>query len=426
MNRLLSALARVALVIPLLACGATPRVPAAARAQELPWIRDDAPRALAEAKRSGKPLFVEFGAAWCKACVSMGEYAFQDPALIEELGERAVWLSVDIENPANAPFVEAHRHKNYPTFTVLGSGAEQSWTGYFQAEEFISVFRVALLGDAEALHQQELRYAQNYRSCAEIGAAPVEDALVALARATTAATCQHTLWWKGEVPNTTDTHERLQAALARALQEGGSPSLAGRGDAPFFIHAAYEALFLDADGPSKAAVGAAWRQYAERLPVVARARAHRVSGDAAGAVQLLEEYTQVRRAPEQVRRAPEQVRRAPEQVRRAPEQVRRAREHSEEFEAFRELAEAYLELRHFDAEQAKRGLAASDRALALGRGPSLLPVYWTKAYLAHHAGDDALANRILDEARARASVLPLSRGGAELANRIGRLRDNGF
>ena len=149
-NRLLSALARVALVIPLLACGATPRVPAAARTQELPWIRDDAPRALAEAKRSGKPLFVEFGAAWCKACVSMGEYAFQDPALIEELGERAVWLSIDVENPANAPFVEAHRHKNYPTFTVLGSGAEQSWTGYFQAEEFISVFRVALLGDAEA------------------------------------------------------------------------------------------------------------------------------------------------------------------------------------------------------------------------------------------------------------------------------------
>ncbi len=92
-----------------------------------------------------------------------------------------------------------------------------------------------------------------------------------------------------------------------------------------------------------------------------------------------------------------------------------------EFAVYQELAETYNALGRFDV-----ALLASDRALALGRGPALLPVYLTKAFLAHRAGDEPLANRTLDEGKAFALRLPLSRGGADVANRLARIRDYGF
>ena len=207
-----------ALFVPLAGCGTpSPQSPAgAAKAQELSWIRDDAPRAVAEAKASGKPLFVEFGAEWCKACVSMGNYAFKDPALVDALRDRAVWLSIDIENPANAAFVAAHRYKHYPTFTVLAGSTEQSWTGYFQADEFVSIFRVALLGDAGAIEQQELRYAEKYRPCADAATKPAADPWVDLAVTTTAAMCVQALLWKGlSTPDSAEVRKHLQAALVQ-------------------------------------------------------------------------------------------------------------------------------------------------------------------------------------------------------------------
>jgi hypothetical protein len=374
-----------ALLLPLAACGTpSPRSPAgAAKAQELPWIRDDAPRAVAEAKRSGKPLFVEFGADWCKACVSMGNYAFKDPMLVEALRDRAVWLSIDIENPANAAFVDAHRHKHYPTFTVLAENAELSWTGYFQADEFVTIFRVALLGDASAIQQQEFRFEEKFRPCADGATKASGDPWVDLAETTTAATCVQALLWKGlSTPDSAAVRRHLEAALDRALAAPAIP------DGPVFVHEAYEALFIASDGEMRGTVGAAWRQYAERLPVVARAHAYRVSGSAGVAAKLLEEH---------------------------------AKTNGEDFAAYQELAETYNALARFDA-----SLAASDRALALGRGPALLPVYLTKAFVAHRAGDEPLAERTLDEGKALALRLPLSRAGADVANRLARIRDNGF
>ncbi len=374
-----------ALFVPLAGCGTpSPQSPAgAAKAQELSWIRDDAPRAVAEANASGKPLFVEFGAEWCKACVSMGNYAFKDPALVDALRDRAVWLSIDIENPANAAFVAAHRHKHYPTFTVLAGSTEQSWTGYFQADEFVSIFRVALLGDAGAIEQQELRYEEKYRPCADAATKPAADPWVDLAVTTTAAMCVQALLWKGlSTPDSAEVRKHLQAALDRA---GAAPAIP---DGPVFVHEAYEALFVASDGEMRGTVGAAWRKYAERLPVVPRAHAYRVSGSAGVAAKLLEEYTKM---------------------------------NGGEFAVYQELAETYNALGRFDV-----ALLASDRALALGRGPALLPVYLTKAFLAHRAGDEPLANRTLDEGKAFALRLPLSRGGADVANRLARIRDYGF
>lgn len=380
-----AALPLLLVALPLAGCGTQPaRAPAAgAKTQELPWIRDDAPRAIAEAKRSGRPLFVEFGAEWCKACVSMGNYAFKDPGLVDTLRERAVWLSIDIENPANAAFVEAHRHKHYPTFTVLAGSTEQSWTGYFQADEFVSIFRVALLGDADAIQQQELRFEEKFRPCADAAAKAAGDPWVDLAKTTTAATCVQALLWKGlSTPDSAAVRRHLEAALDRALAAPAIP------DGPVFVHEAYEALFIASDGEMRGTVGAAWRQYAERLPVVARAHAYRVSGSAGVAAKLLEEHTKT---------------------------------NGENFALYQELAETYTALARFDD-----GLAASDRALALGRGPALLPVYLTKAFVAHRAGDEPLAERTLDEGKALALRLPLSRGGADVANRLARIRDNGF
>src|SRR5688500_17030216 len=45
-------------------------------------IDDDIPAALAEARATGKLLFVEAWAAWCHTCISMKNYVLPDPSLV--------------------------------------------------------------------------------------------------------------------------------------------------------------------------------------------------------------------------------------------------------------------------------------------------------------------------------------------------------
>ena len=76
----------------------------------LPFIHDDYPRALAEAKKQKKPLFVDSWAPWCHSCLSMKSYVFTDPALAP-LADRYVWLAIDTERESNAAFVGKFTHE---------------------------------------------------------------------------------------------------------------------------------------------------------------------------------------------------------------------------------------------------------------------------------------------------------------------------
>jgi protein-disulfide isomerase len=103
----------------------------------VPFIEDDYPRALAEARRRNVPLFVDAWAPWCHSCLSMREYTFTDRSLAP-LAKDFVFLSVDTEKPENAAFVRKFPNEVWPTLYVVDAQAERAevkWGGTATAME---------------------------------------------------------------------------------------------------------------------------------------------------------------------------------------------------------------------------------------------------------------------------------------------------
>ena len=115
----------------------------------LPFIEDDWPRALAEARRRGKPLFVDAWATWCHSCQSMRAFVLTDRAL-QPLADRFVWLAIDTDKPQNAAFVQRFENESWPTLWVIDPATEQprlKWAGTATAAEL-----KLLLGSLDASH----------------------------------------------------------------------------------------------------------------------------------------------------------------------------------------------------------------------------------------------------------------------------------
>ncbi len=68
--------------------------PHAEASGELAW-REDYTAAIAEARESGQPYMIDFGASWCGACGELERHTFTDPRVIAE-GGRFVAVHVDM------------------------------------------------------------------------------------------------------------------------------------------------------------------------------------------------------------------------------------------------------------------------------------------------------------------------------------------
>jgi thioredoxin-like negative regulator of GroEL len=106
--------------------GASESEPSAMQApSSLPFIENDYPRALAEAKSRGVPLFVDTWAPWCHTCRSMRAYVFTDAALARH-AKRFVWLELDTDRPDSAAFLEKYPVEFWPTFFILDARQEKA------------------------------------------------------------------------------------------------------------------------------------------------------------------------------------------------------------------------------------------------------------------------------------------------------------
>ena len=105
------------------------------------FIEDDYPRALAEAKKKGVPLFVDAWAPWCHTCVSLRAYVLHDPAL-EVASSKFVWLSIDTERESNAAFLKQYPMQFWPTLWVIDAATEKpamKWPGSLTTPELITL-----------------------------------------------------------------------------------------------------------------------------------------------------------------------------------------------------------------------------------------------------------------------------------------------
>jgi len=154
--------------------GATSATSSPARAP-LPFVEDDYPAALADARRTGRPIFVDAWAPWCHSCLSLRSFVLTDP-LLAPLADRYVWLSIDTEKERNAAFVAKFTHESLPTLWVIRGDDEsvlRKWSGTLTAQEL----RAMLEGGASAasavasVHARVLAASKDDpAACARLGA----------------------------------------------------------------------------------------------------------------------------------------------------------------------------------------------------------------------------------------------------------------
>ena len=117
----------------------------------LPFKHDDFAGALAEAKRTGRLLFVDAWAPWCHSCQSMRAYVLTDPSLAP-LANDFVWLSVDTEKDENAPFVSRFSNRVWPTLWIIDAVREAPvlrWEGTATAPELATLLATVRSGARE-------------------------------------------------------------------------------------------------------------------------------------------------------------------------------------------------------------------------------------------------------------------------------------
>ncbi len=102
---------------------------AAFAATTMPWSRVDAKpakggiawqktmsSALKEAKRTGKPIMVDFHATWCGPCKMLDAQTFSNAAVIKESRR---WVAVKVDGDKEPALVKKYQVRGFPTVAFL-------------------------------------------------------------------------------------------------------------------------------------------------------------------------------------------------------------------------------------------------------------------------------------------------------------------
>lgn len=404
-------------------------------AESLPFIHDDFPRALAQAKKENKPLFVDAWAPWCHSCMSLKTYVLTDPSLAP-LAKDFVWLAVDTEKDVNAAFVQKYPHDALPTLWIIDPATEKpllKWAGTATAAELkallvastsndpsmaafirgnhaladgdttraVEEHRAALAATkpegrsriVEAL-VTELSLAKSNADCAEIASKEAPLMIPGTSRASVLVTG---LGCARDAKNT-DARDRLLALAVHDATERDASIL------PDDRSAIYEEVIAtkkDAgDEASAKSLSHEWAIYLESEAKKAgtkdartaldpwRVAAYIATGEPAKAIPVLEES---------------------------------ARDFPQDYNPHARLGRVYLVLGRLD-EAAK----SADRAIALVYGPRAMRVYELRADIAKAKGDKAAEIRALEEALAKSEHANLTQGQRgvreKLVKRLAALR----
>lgn len=120
-------------------------ISAPAKPSTLPWIHDDWAAARKQALATGKLVAVDVWATWCHTCLSMKNFVLEE-APLAAVASQHVWLSVDYDRESNAAFFGAYPVSAFPTFMVVDPKAEQvvaRWVGSGTAEQMAGFFAAA-------------------------------------------------------------------------------------------------------------------------------------------------------------------------------------------------------------------------------------------------------------------------------------------
>lgn len=406
-------------------------------AESLPFLHDDYGRALAEAKRTKRPLFVDAWAPWCHSCQSMRAYVLTDPSL-SPLAKDFVWLSIDTEKDTNSAWVGRFPNRVWPTLWVIDPALNEPimrYEGTATAAELVSLLGAVrdmsgqghaadklFLHGSQAAARRELSEAANSYASALMhrdfaGRPRVVEALIGL----------HAL--RQDFTACTDLAVAEMAALppgtsrATVLATGLSCAREAKREADLHkLEVAAEKAALDSDPRAVADDRSA---LFEELVETKKAR-----GDLKGAKAMAHTWATfleaaAARAPTHQARAVFDAHRLAAYI--AAGEAERAvamltlseREFPADYNPPARLARAYLETKRLD--DAK---AAIERAASRVYGPRSLRVYGLAADIAKARADVAGERAALEQAVARTASVTLNENQKKLrADLEKRLRD---
>jgi thioredoxin len=104
--------------------------------QPFPWIDHDLPRAVAQAKETGRNVLIDFWTSWCGPCHSLDEWIWSDAEVASALHSGYVGLKLD--GDLEKDLVTRYHVEGYPTLIVIDpSGKELRRFGYASSKEMV-------------------------------------------------------------------------------------------------------------------------------------------------------------------------------------------------------------------------------------------------------------------------------------------------
>jgi thiol-disulfide isomerase/thioredoxin len=94
------------------------------------WTRTNPESALAQARRDGMPVFLDFYATWCAPCHWMDRVVYSDP-LLSEVAQGVVMLRVDIDQADGQALARRFDVTAYPTLIHISPEGKEAvrWVG---------------------------------------------------------------------------------------------------------------------------------------------------------------------------------------------------------------------------------------------------------------------------------------------------------
>ena len=86
------------------------------------------PGAFADATRTGKPIVIDFTAAWCVNCKEIEHDVFEEPTVAPTLASKFITLRADLtqwNSPASATLQKQYRFGSLPTIVILRPGGQE-------------------------------------------------------------------------------------------------------------------------------------------------------------------------------------------------------------------------------------------------------------------------------------------------------------
>lgn len=82
------------------------------------FVESDWKKALAEAKKQNKPIFLDAYTTWCGPCRMLKQHTFTDKAVAEYFNKNFINIALDMEKGDGLAVAEKYQIKAYPTLII--------------------------------------------------------------------------------------------------------------------------------------------------------------------------------------------------------------------------------------------------------------------------------------------------------------------